>query len=624
MKLKFKRNAPCTRALLLLCSFLLLPGLTSCADAHAWLWSRDEHQPPAVDSSLFYVQTEPESQSPSTPDADAPRYEFDGTQTHVGTGIHYEAPEGSPNGHLCVVIDAGHQKNANSQKEAIGPGASETAPKVAPGKTGTFTGQREYELNLAVALRLRNELAARGYGVFMIRETNDVNISERERAELANGIASEYEDTIYIRIHAESADDGTTRGAMAICTSGASPYPCAAQYERSRLLSGMVLNSYCSATGVGKHTATPLAENDGEAGMNWSRVPTVTMVLGYLSHETEDRLMSYGDFRDEAAMGLANGITAYFRRIAGLGENELPAETIAVTEAEPTTPDAPNDSAAGESSSETGDALGNEIPPESTPDGGNSSEAEFATDETEAFDATATHPGVNIHYAAAADSPHAGQCVVIDAGHQLYGNSEQEPNGPDSDVMKNKVTGGATGQFTGQAEYALNLQVALYLRNELVARGYNVVMVRETNEVDISNAERARLANAYQAVYDEVILIRIHGNGASDSSASGALVMCQSSNNPYPDCAAQYDESRRLSLAVLDGYEAISGIPRRTNYLSVTDTMTGINWSTVPATILEMGFLSNEGDDRLMLTDEFRRAAAEGIADGVDSYFSKE
>ena len=225
------------------------------------------------------------------------------------------------------------------------------------------------------------------------------------------------------------------------------------------------------------------------------------------------------------------------------------------------------------------------------------------------------HSGTDIYYVGKKGSPNRSRVIVIDAGHQLKGSAALEPNGPDSEIMKAEVTWGATGVYTGQTEYELNLAVALLLRDELIRRGYSVVMIRETNNVTISNMERAEIANKYEAA----AYIRIHANSWTDDTMRGAMTICQSASNPYPTCAAHYERSHRLSQLVLSEFCDQTGITKLN--MREMDDMTGTNWSRYPTTILEMGFLSNKSDDTLMATDYFRQEAAIGVANGLDAYF---
>lgn len=594
-------------ACLSVCLLMLLIVLSSCAGAWGWLWDRETTKNP--NDHL------PDNSADETNIVFEGAVEFGENDRHSGTGIYFRGDPKSPNRNRIVVIDAYHQKNANSEEEAVGPGSSLRKPKVDPDcADALIDNKREYEYLTDMAIALRNTLYKRGYSVVMIRETNNVDVSNKARAQIANAY-NEFGTAILIRLDIMDDEDATKSGATAVCPSAQSPYPdAAAYYERSSRLSEFVLNEYEEAL-VYKIPKLEREESDNETVLNWSKLPATILQMGFISNRKDRECLNYRSFCDSAVDGIANGIDAYYAYLEGIlpetsefdassDESAIEPETLPITDPVAETEAAPDT-----------DSTTNTEPTTDT-----SVETTILFEGGVDFDAAVTHGGVDIYYPGKADSPNRNYIVVIDAGHQGKANLDKELNGPDPEaVLKYKTSGGSVGCVTGQTEPELNLDVSLRLRDLLMEQGYSVVMIRETADVDISNKERAEIANKY-GTYGTAVFLRIHANGDSDTSMRGGMVITQTSGNPYPDCVAHYEESARLAGLMLDEYCAATGFAKFRRW--ETDSMTGHNWSRIPTVTMEMAFLSNPEDDQMLLDPAIRQKAAIGMANAIAAYYA--
>lgn len=215
------------------------------------------------------------------------------------------------------------------------------------------------------------------------------------------------------------------------------------------------------------------------------------------------------------------------------------------------------------------------------------------------------------------ESTPALKIIVIDPGHQAQANNQQEPIGPGATQMKARTSGGTMGVASGVPEHKLNLVVSLLLREELISRGYEVYLTRETHDVDLSNIERAAIAEEFGAD----AFIRIHANGDSNSSTHGMLTISPTSKNPYIP-PGLYERSFELSQFILDEMTSETGAHNRGIW--ETDTMAGINWAVMPVTIVEMGFMTNPEEDILMQEAEYQAKIVRGIANGIDAFFAQQ
>jgi len=201
--------------------------------------------------------------------------------------------------------------------------------------------------------------------------------------------------------------------------------------------------------------------------------------------------------------------------------------------------------------------------------------------------------------------------ICIDPGHQARADSTPEPIGPGSKSVKPSVSGGATGVKTRVPEYEIALQVSMNLKSELEQRGYRVVMTRTTNDVNLSNSERAKIANDAKAD----LFIRIHGDGSPDSSTAGLSTLYPGKNQwTKPIRARSKKAASFIQSAAVQATGAVDrGIKQR-------DDLSGFNWCKVPVVLVECGFLSNPVEDRLLASPHYQDKLVAGIADGAVAY----
>ncbi len=204
----------------------------------------------------------------------------------------------------------------------------------------------------------------------------------------------------------------------------------------------------------------------------------------------------------------------------------------------------------------------------------------------------------------------AGIKIGIDPGHQAHANREQEPIAPNSKKTKDKVASGTQGVKTRVPEYQVNLDVSLKLRDALEALGCEVYMTRETNDVDISNLERAQMMNELGVD----LVLRIHCNGSEKKSDQGIGLYVTKTG----DIAAS-------SLAVAEAMmpELIAATGAHDHGIHKRDTYTGQNWSTVPCVMVEMGYMSNPDEDVKLNDPEYQDQLVQGMVDGICAYFDR-
>ena len=220
------------------------------------------------------------------------------------------------------------------------------------------------------------------------------------------------------------------------------------------------------------------------------------------------------------------------------------------------------------------------------------------------------------------DGLHSAECAIhvlgvldgvkigIDPGHQRKGDHHTEPISPTSTRRKARTSSGTKGKATKIMEYETNLTIGLKLRDALEALGAQVYMTRTHHDVNISNVERAVMMNELGVD----LVLRIHCNSASRSSARGMSIYVRKTG-------VGKDESVRAAQLILDAMLAETGAVNQG--VKESDEYTGLNWSTVPSMLMELGYMSNRAEDVLLNTPEYQDQMIAGMVSGICSYMGR-
>ena len=202
--------------------------------------------------------------------------------------------------------------------------------------------------------------------------------------------------------------------------------------------------------------------------------------------------------------------------------------------------------------------------------------------------------------------------VVIDPGHQQKANLNLEPIGPGATTQKYKVTDGTTGVVTKKREAVLVLEMAFVLKEKLEAKGIQVLMTRTSQDLDMSNKERATFANDHKAN----LFLRLHADGSENPNQSGFAVLTPAKESPYTK--EIYAESLQISQTIVNKMRENHQV--KVNGIKFRDDLSGFNWAKVPGVLLELGFMSNHEEDKKLSDPQYVNSLLQSVTDSVEEY----
>lgn len=166
--------------------------------------------------------------------------------------------------------------------------------------------------------------------------------------------------------------------------------------------------------------------------------------------------------------------------------------------------------------------------------------------------------------------------------------------------------------FSGNYEKNINLEVSKKLKKKLKSNGYKVILTRDSDEY-VDNLVRAKLANKKKAR----VFISIHGNAMENNNSTNGIQVLY-----YPNRESTIGDLNNNELAQIMMKSLINGTGANDKGIIEREDLIVLNQTKMPAIIIECGFLSNEKEEKLLLTDDYQNKMVDSIIDGLEEYFS--
>ena len=202
-----------------------------------------------------------------------------------------------------ICLDPGHgtPPAVGRQLEPIGPGSRTLKIKDGGGAAG------EAPVALAIALRARRLLLARGYRVAMTRTGPTIHLGDGNGNIARARFCNRRHAALMVRIHADGSTSRSEHGVSTLVPAWHRGWTDDI-YARSLRAGRAVQKAVLSSTGAADRG---VVRRSDLTGFNWANVPAVLVETGFMTNPTESRRLKSGAYQQRIARGITRGVAAF-------------------------------------------------------------------------------------------------------------------------------------------------------------------------------------------------------------------------------------------------------------------------------------------------------------------------